>query len=60
MPDESSDQDEIGVICQACKFEVRKSVGWIRIHTELNCPRCGAAIDIQSRNFRAARKTYER
>ncbi len=52
--DRSYEDDEIGVICTACACEVKKTIGWVRKHTQLECPGCGAMIDIESRNFRSA------
>lgn len=50
--DRSLQDDEIGVFCQICTYETRKSVGWLRTHTQVECVSCGAVIDIESRNFR--------
>jgi NMD protein affecting ribosome stability and mRNA decay len=50
--DRSLEDDEIGVVCTDCAYETRKSVGWLRAHTQVECPGCGAIIDVESRNFR--------
>jgi hypothetical protein len=50
--DESHERDEVGVICPSCLLEAKKSVGWLREHTQLECSRCGQLIDVESRNFR--------
>ncbi|MDX8466130.1 hypothetical protein RFM26_10600 [Mesorhizobium sp. VK23B] len=50
--DRSLQDDEIGVVCTDCAYETRKSVGWLRAHTQVECPGCGAIIDVESRNFR--------
>ncbi len=54
MTDRSYEDDEIGVICAACSYEAKKTVGWVRKHIQLECPNCGAMVDIESRNFRPA------
>lgn len=46
MTDLSYEDDEIGVICVACSHEVKKTVGWLRKHIQLECPNCGAMADI--------------
>ncbi|MDW6026654.1 hypothetical protein SAZ10_33330 [Mesorhizobium sp. BAC0120] len=53
----SYEGDEIAIICPACNYELRKSIGWIRKHTQLECLRCGRTIDIESRNFRIPGRT---
>jgi hypothetical protein len=53
----SYEDDEIGVICPACEYEIRKSIGWVRKHTQIECPGCGQRIDIESRNFRMPGQT---
>jgi hypothetical protein len=50
--DRSVQDDEIGVFCAGCAYETRKSVGWLRTHTQVECVGCGAVIDVESRNFR--------
>jgi hypothetical protein len=50
--DRSLQDDEIGVFCSICAYESRKSVGWLRTHTQVECVSCGAVIDVESRNFR--------
>ncbi|MGX5800593.1 hypothetical protein ACWGS9_05045 [Bradyrhizobium sp. Arg314] len=50
--DRSLEDDEIGVVCAGCSYETRKSIGWLRAHTQVECEGCGAIIDVESRNFR--------
>ncbi|RWM33113.1 MAG: hypothetical protein E5Y01_24255 [Mesorhizobium sp.] len=50
--DRSFEDDEIGVVCAECAYETRKSVRWLRAHTQAECMGCGAIVDIESRNFR--------
>ena len=47
-----SDDREISVICQACQHESKKSVDWLRRHTELRCRACGAFVILFSNNLR--------
>jgi hypothetical protein len=56
MPASDYEDDEIGIICPACEYEIRKSIGWIRRHAQLECPGCGQVIDID-RNFRMPGRT---
>ncbi|MET3659901.1 putative Zn finger protein [Aquamicrobium ahrensii] len=51
--DSPSENVEIGVICSACGYEAKQRVGWVRKHTQLECPNCGFIIDIESSNFRS-------
>jgi hypothetical protein len=52
MTDRSLENDEIGVFCEKCAYETRRSVGWLRKHTQVECVSCGAIIDVESINFR--------
>lgn len=47
-----SDTQQIGIVCSSCSHETRKTIAWIRIHTQLECPNCGGIISVESRNFR--------
>ncbi|WP_315928887.1 hypothetical protein [Mesorhizobium sp. SP-1A] len=53
--DRAFNDDEIGVRCLFCAHETRKTVGWIRAHTQMECPACGTIVDIESKNFRVGR-----
>lgn len=52
MTKRETDNFEIDVECPQCRHKARTCVGWIRAHTQMECPNCGEIIDIESRNFR--------
>jgi uncharacterized Zn finger protein len=51
--DLSYNADEIGVYCDRCRYQTKKSVGWLREHIQVECAACGNVIDVESRNFRS-------
>lgn len=51
--DLSFNADEIGVHCAKCHYQTKKSVGWLRGHTQVECVACGNIINVESANFRS-------
>jgi hypothetical protein len=50
--DLSYNADEIGVYCDRCDYQTKKSIGWLRGHTQVECVACGNIINVESKNFR--------
>jgi hypothetical protein len=46
------DSAEIGIPCDACGHETKKTVGWVKTHCDFTCV-CGTNIHLNADQFRS-------
>lgn len=53
------DNEEIEIPCENCGRKSKKSIGWIKGHTEFSCA-CGTRIRLQASQFKSEIAKVER
>ena len=53
------DSAEIEIPCQKCGSKTKKSIGWVRAHSEFTCA-CGATTTLDASQFKSEIAKVER
>ncbi len=51
---------ELTIACEKCGAQSQQSIGWIRAHRDMKCPRCEAVIVLNTSRITGTIRSLER
>jgi anaerobic ribonucleoside-triphosphate reductase len=51
---------ELSIACEKCGAQTQQSIGWIRLHRDMKCPRCESVIVLNTSRITGTIRSVER